>query len=224
MSGASAADKRIVVLFSGSGTNLQALLDASLMEGLGGRIVAAISNRPDAGGLTRAQKAGVETAVLDHRKFSSREAFDQQLMALIDSFSPDLVVLAGFMRILSDGFVRHYRGRMLNIHPSLLPLYPGLNTHERALKAGDSEHGATVHFVTEELDGGPAVLQATVPVQPDDDSRKLAARVLEKEHRIYPRAVQWFCQGRLALTAGGATFDGNRLERPIQWSDAGRQP
>jgi phosphoribosylglycinamide formyltransferase-1 len=163
----------------------------------------------------------VETAVLDHRTFPSREAFDGQLMALIDGFSPDLVVLAGFMRILSDSFVRHYRGRMLNIHPSLLPLYPGLNTHERALKAGDSMHGATVHFVTEELDGGPAVLQATVAIQPNDDSRKLAARVLEKEHRIYPRAVQWFCQGRLALTPEGATFDGKRLKRPIQWSDAG---
>jgi len=212
--------KRIVVLFSGSGTNLQALLDASRTMDIGGRIVAAISNRPNAGGLARAGKAGVETAVLDHRTFPTREAFDAKLMDLIDGYNPDLVVLAGFMRILSDGFVRHYRGRMLNIHPSLLPLYPGLNTHERALEAGDSRHGATVHFVTEELDGGPAVLQATVPVHPDDDSRKLADRVLEREHQIYPRAVQWFCEGRLTLTAEGAAFDGEKLERPIQWPDA----
>ncbi|WHU44201.1 phosphoribosylglycinamide formyltransferase, partial [Pseudomonas fulva] len=158
----------VVVLLSGSGSNLQALIDSSAIPDSAVRIGAVISNRADAYGLQRAAAAGIETAVLDHTEFEGREAFDAALVACIDGFAPDLVVLAGFMRILSGGFVRHYQGRLLNIHPSLLPRYKGLHTHRRALEAGDAEHGCSVHFVTEELDGGPLVVQAVVPVAPDD--------------------------------------------------------
>mgnify|MGYP006278836129 CR=1 FL=1 len=205
---------RIVVLVSGGGTNLQALIDAASSDGLGGSIVAVISNKPAVGGLDRAARAGIETAVVNHRDYTERALFDDALRETIDQYTPDLVVLAGFMRILTDGFVRHYRGRMLNIHPSLLPAYPGLHTHRRALEAGDPEHGATVHFVTEELDGGPAVLQGRVPVLSTDTPETLAERVLAQEHRIYPRTVRWFCQGRLKLTGAGAELDGVLLETP----------
>jgi len=175
------------------------------------RIRAVVSNRADAYGLQRAAAAGIDTAVLDHTAFDGREAFDAALMARIDGFAPDLVVLAGFMRILSGGFVRHYQGRLLNIHPSLLPKYKGLHTHRRALEAGDAEHGCSVHFVTEELDGGPLVVQAVVPVTSDDTAESLAQRVHHQEHLIYPLAVHWFAEGRLRLDEHGALLDGQPL-------------
>ncbi|MFC6672590.1 phosphoribosylglycinamide formyltransferase [Marinobacterium aestuariivivens] len=205
------ATKRIVVLISGSGSNLQALIDATASGRIDGRIVAVISNRPGVLGLERAQKAGIRAELLDHKAFDSREAFDSALQALIDSHEPDLVVLAGFMRILTTEFVSHYLGRMFNIHPSLLPRYKGLNTHQRALEAGDTEHGCTVHFVTPELDGGPLVVQAVVPVATDDDASRLQQRVHECEHRIYPLAVEWFCADRLQLLQEGVTLDGALL-------------
>ncbi|MHC6224454.1 phosphoribosylglycinamide formyltransferase [Pseudomonas sp. X10] len=201
----------VVVLLSGSGSNLQALIDSSRTEGNPVRIRAVVSNRADAYGLQRAQAAGIDTAVLEHSGFDGREAFDAALMALIDGFDPDLVVLAGFMRILSGGFVRHYQGRLLNIHPSLLPKYKGLHTHQRALEAGDAEHGCSVHFVTEELDGGPLVVQAVVPVELDDTPEALAQRVHGQEHQIYPLAVRWFAEGRLRLGEHGALLDGQPL-------------
>ncbi|MET1078818.1 MAG: phosphoribosylglycinamide formyltransferase [Pseudomonas sp.] len=200
----------VVVLISGSGSNLQALIDAQ-GEGNPLRIRAVIANRADALGLGRAARAGIPTQVLDHKAYDGREAFDAALMAAIDAHAPQLVVLAGFMRILSAGFVRHYQGRLLNIHPSLLPKYKGLHTHQRALEAGDSEHGCSVHFVTEELDGGPLVVQAVVPVQADDTPDSLARRVHEQEHQIYPLAVHWFASGRLRLQEHGAVLDGQAL-------------
>ena len=201
----------VVVLLSGSGSNLQALIDSASAGDSPVRIRAVVSNRADAYGLQRAKAAGIDTSVLEHAGFAGREAFDAALMALIDGFSPDLVVLAGFMRILSGGFVRHYQGRLLNIHPSLLPKYKGLHTHQRALEAGDSEHGCSVHFVTEELDGGPLVVQAVVPVATDDTAQTLAQRVHLQEHQIYPLAVRWFAEGRLRLADQGALLDGEPL-------------
>ena len=205
----------VVVLISGSGTNLQALIDGQLAGSLPIDIRAVISNRADAFGLQRAQRAGLTAQVLNHRDFPTREAYDAELLALIDGFAPGLVVLAGFMRILTPAFVKHFHGRLFNIHPSLLPKFPGLHTHQRAIDAGEREHGAMVHFVTEELDGGPAVLQARVPVLPGDDAETLAARVLEQEHRIYPLAVRWFAEGRLRLAPDGrALLDGTPLPCP----------
>lgn len=201
------AQCNVVVLISGSGSNLQALIDSIAHDGNPARIAAVISNRADAYGLERAKQAGISTAVLDHKQFDGREAFDAALVEAIDAFNPQLVVLAGFMRILTPGFVRHYAGRLLNIHPSLLPKYKGLHTHQRALDAGDSEHGCSVHFVSEELDGGPLVVQAVVPVQSDDSPTSLAQRVHEQEHVIYPLAVRWFAEGRLQLAAQGAMLD-----------------
>lgn len=198
---------RTVVLISGSGSNLQALIDACSYPDFPAQIVAVISNRPDAFGLHRAQQQGIPTAVLDHRPFATREAFDAELQSVIDGYAPDLVVLAGFMRILTPALVTHYLGRMLNIHPSLLPLYPGLHTHRRALEAGDREHGATVHFVTPELDGGPPVVQASVPIEAGDSEETLAKRVLTREHMIYPLAVRWFAEGKLVLKDGRALFE-----------------
>ncbi len=202
---------RLAVLISGSGSNLQTILEGCADGSIPGEVVAVISNKAGVLGLERAQQAGVPAHVLDHRAFDSREAFDQALMALIDSSGAELVVLAGFMRILSAGFVRHYLGRLLNIHPSLLPKYPGLHTHQRAIEAGDEEAGASVHFVTEELDGGPLIIQARVPVLSDDTADVLAKRVLEQEHRIYPLAVRWYCEGRLKLVPHGVEFDGKAL-------------
>jgi phosphoribosylglycinamide formyltransferase 1 len=197
----------VVVLISGSGSNLQALIADNQPT----RICAVISNRADAYGLERAQAAGIATRVLDHKAFDGRDAFDAALIEAIDAFAPQLVVLAGFMRILTPGFVRHYAGRLLNIHPSLLPKYKGLHTHQRALEAGDREHGCSVHFVTEELDGGPLVVQAVIPVQADDSAASLAQRVHEQEHLIYPLAVRWFAEGRLHLGEHGAMLDGQPL-------------
>ncbi len=183
----------IVILISGSGSNLQAIIDADLPV----TIRAVISNRADAYGLTRAEAAGIPTAVLNHKSFPDRETYDAALQSLIDSYHPGLLVLAGFMRILSDGFVRHYEGRMINIHPSLLPKYRGLHTHTRAIEAGDKEAGCSVHFVTPELDAGPIIIQAHVPILEDDTPETLAARVLEQEHRIYPEAIRRFAEGEL---------------------------
>ncbi|MDX1299747.1 MAG: phosphoribosylglycinamide formyltransferase [Pseudomonas sp.] len=197
----------VVVLISGSGSNLQALIDSIQAGTIPARISAVICNRADAYGLQRAQAAGIATAVLDHKQFDGREAFDAALVEAIDSYQPQLVVLAGFMRILTPGFVRHYAGRLLNIHPSLLPKYKGLHTHQRALEASDHEHGCSVHFVSEELDGGPLVVQAVIAVEPDDSQSSLAQRVHEQEHVIYPLAVRWFAEGRLHLTAQGAMLD-----------------
>lgn len=203
---------RIVVLISGGGSNLQSLIDAARENQLGGGdVVAVLSNKPSAGGLERARRAGIATACIPHSEFDSREAFDDALKAEIDRHQPDLVILAGFMRILTPGFVRHYLGRLLNIHPSLLPKYPGLHTHQRALDAGDREAGATVHFVTEELDGGPPVLQAKVPICDGDSAATLADKVLSKEHRIYPQAARWFAEGRLTLNNSKAVLDGTIL-------------
>lgn len=199
----------IVVLISGNGSNLQALIDHSAQGAY--RICAVISNKADAFGLQRARDAGIPTRVVDHRDYADRIAFDQRLIEEIDSFTPQLVVLAGFMRILSAQFVQHYAGRVLNIHPSLLPAYRGTHTHERVLEAGEKEHGVSVHFVTEELDGGPVVLQASVPVIADDTPASLAARVFQQEHRIYPKAVAWFAAGRLRMHDKGVELDGKRL-------------
>lgn len=201
----------VVVLISGSGSNLQALIDSCAAGDSPARIRAVICNRADAYGLERAKAAGVDTRVLEHKAFADRETFDAALIEAIDAFEPQLVVLAGFMRILSPGFVRHYAGRLLNIHPSLLPKYKGLHTHQRALEAGDGEHGCSVHFVTEELDGGPLVVQAVIPVRAHDSLDSLMQRVHEQEHLIYPLAVRWFAEGRLRLGAQGAMLDGQPL-------------
>ncbi len=200
---------KLVVLISGSGTNLQAFIDASSNGQIPCSIAAVISNRPDAYGLSRAKNAGITTETLDHTKFASREDFDIALLEVVQSYQPDLVILAGFMRILTPGFVSPLRGKLLNIHPSLLPKYQGLHTHQRALDAEDSEHGVTVHFVTEELDGGPLIIQAKVPILEGDDAEKLAARVLTKEHIIYPLAAQWFAEGRLQLEGNTVLMDGS---------------
>lgn len=201
----------VVVLISGSGSNLQALIDSLAVAPSSAVIRAVVSNRADAYGLERARKAGIETRFLDHKAYADRESFDAALIHAIDGFSPDLVLLAGFMRILSPGFVRHYHGRLLNIHPSLLPKYKGLHTHQRALEAGDAEHGCSVHFVTEELDGGPLVVQAPIPVQSDDTPETLAQRVHVQEHLIYPLAMRWFAEGRLCLGEHSALLDGEPL-------------
>lgn len=202
---------RVVVLISGSGSNLQALIDGVAAGNLPIEIVAVISNRPDVMGLSRAANAGIQTLVLDHKGFASREAFDQELMRAIDSYTPGLIVLAGFMRILTPEFTHHYLGRMLNIHPSLLPKFQGLHTHQRAIDAGETQHGVTVHFVTAELDGGPAIVQAVVPVIKTDDANLLAKRVQRQEHVIYPLAVKWFAQGDLRMVDGKAELKGELL-------------
>ena len=196
------AMKNIVILISGRGSNMQAIVRAAKHEKWPCRIAAVVSNRADAEGLKFAAEHGIQTAVVVSKEFPTREAFDAALQAEIDSYAPDLVVLAGFMRILTPGFVEHYAGRMLNIHPSLLPSFTGLATHRQALDAGVKVHGATVHFVTAELDHGPIVAQAVVPVLPADDEHALADRVLVQEHIIYPRAVRWFVEGRLAIENG----------------------
>jgi phosphoribosylglycinamide formyltransferase-1 len=194
--------KRIVILISGRGSNMNAVVDACRAEGWPAQVVAVLSNRPDAAGLAWAAGRGIAAEGLDHKAWPDREAFDAELARRIDAHRPDLVVLAGYMRILGEAFVRRYEGRLLNIHPSLLPAFPGLHTHRRAIEAGCAFAGATVHFVTPELDHGPIVLQAVVPVLEGDDERRLAQRVLVQEHVIYPRAVRWFVEGRLALEGG----------------------
>ena len=202
---------KIVILISGGGTNMQAIAEACSCEEIDADISAVISNRPDALGLQRAEDAGIETRVLDHKQFAQREAFDGELIKLINEFDPELIVLAGFMRILSADFVRHYKGRLINIHPSLLPKYQGLSTHQRAIDANDKEAGVTVHFVTEELDGGPNLIQATVPVLANDTANSLQARIHKKEHVIYPLAVKWFIEGRIQMTGEHALLDGTPM-------------
>lgn len=205
----------IVVLISGSGSNLQTIIDGVANGSINANISAVISNKLDAYGLKRARLAGISTAALAHTDFASRDDFDQALMQTIDEYSPDLVVLAGFMRLLGDDFVHHYMGRMLNIHPSLLPKYRGLNTHQRALDAGDAEHGATVHFVIPDLDNGPMIMQAVVPVLANDNAKSLAERVLKQEHIIYPLVVSWFAEGRLKLENDQLLLDENPLLEPV---------
>ncbi len=190
---------KTVILISGRGSNMEALIAARTAGVLPVDIAAVISNRPDAAGLATATAAGIAVRCIDHKAFAGRDAFDAALSVCIDRFAPDLVVLAGFMRILSDGFVDNYAGRLMNIHPSLLPSFPGLHTHRRALAEGVRIHGCTVHFVTPTLDHGPVIIQAAVPVLDSDDEATLAARVLRQEHRIYPQAVRWFAEGRLRL-------------------------
>jgi phosphoribosylglycinamide formyltransferase 1 len=205
------ANYRLVILISGSGSNLQAFIDAVASGELRADIACVISNRPDALGLQRARAAGIETEIIDHKLFASREDFDAELYQRVASYRPDLVILAGFMRILTPVFLRPLLGKLINIHPSLLPKYPGLNTHQRAIDAGDTEAGATVHYVTEELDGGPPIVQAAVAIQNGDTAELLAARILQIEHRIYPLAVQWFAAGRLQLRDNNACLDGAPL-------------
>lgn len=199
----------IVVVISGSGSNLQALIDASVASNF--KISRVISNNPDAFGLERAARDNIPTCVVNHRDFQTREEFDLALQKTIDESQPNLVVLAGFMRILGEKFVRSYAGRIINIHPSLLPKYPGINTHQRALDAKDKEHGVSIHFVTEELDGGPVIAQDRVPVLKEDTAGSLAGRVLEKEHLLYPKVVSWFAAGRLELKDNQAWLDGEPL-------------
>ncbi|MDK3024426.1 phosphoribosylglycinamide formyltransferase [Cupriavidus taiwanensis] len=194
--------KKIVILISGRGSNMEAIVRACASGGWPARVAAVLSNRPDAAGLQFARQQGIETGVVDHRQHADRAVFDAALAEAIDAHAPDLVVLAGFMRILTPGFVDRYAGRLLNIHPSLLPCFPGLNTHRQALDAGVKLHGATVHFVTPELDHGPIVIQAALDVQPQDTPETLAERLLACEHVIYPRAVQWFVEDRLQLQNG----------------------
>jgi phosphoribosylglycinamide formyltransferase-1 len=194
--------KNIVILISGRGSNMEAIVRALEAEKWAARIAAVVSNKPDAKGLEFAQARGIPTAVVPSKQFATRAEFDAALQEVIDSFSPDLVVLAGFMRILTAPFVEHYAGRMLNIHPSLLPLFPGLATHQQALDARVAEHGATVHFVTAELDHGPVIAQARIGVLPGDTAETLAARVLLEEHKLYPRAVRLFVEDRLSIESG----------------------
>ena len=203
--------KRIVVLVSGNGSNLQAILDACQQGRINGSIAAVFSNKAEAGGLERARDANVPAHALSAAQFADREALDRQLMLEMDAYAPDLVVLAGYMRILSPAFVQHYAGRMLNIHPSLLPKYPGLHTHRQAIENGDDEHGTSVHFVTEELDGGPVILQAKVPIFSDDSEADVIARVQHQEHAIYPLVAGWFIDGRLTMRDNAAWLDGQRL-------------
>lgn len=204
---------RIVVLVSGTGSNLQAIIDRISDGSINAEIAAVISNRPNVFGLERAAQAGIKTELVDHTQFDDRQAFDQKLQQVIDIYEPHLVVLAGFMRILTAEFTNHYLGRMLNIHPSLLPKYQGLYTHQRALDANDDCHGVTVHFVTAELDGGPNAIQAIVPVLDGDDVGTLSKRVQQQEHHIYPLAVQWFVEQRLSMDGQHCTLD--RVQLPL---------
>jgi phosphoribosylglycinamide formyltransferase-1 len=194
--------QNIVLLISGRGSNMRSIVERCTAEGWPARVAAVIANRPDAAGLAYARERGIAAAVVDHKGFDSREAFDAALARAIDAHTPDLVLLAGFMRILGADIVRRYEGRMLNIHPSLLPAFPGLHTHRRAIEAGCKIAGATVHFVTPALDHGPIVIQAVVPVLPDDSEEALADRVLAREHVIYPLAARWFVMGQLRIEAG----------------------
>ena len=215
---------RLVVLISGSGSNLQSFIDACENGSLNAEVGVVISNKVGVKGLERAAQANIPGIVMDHRAFDSREEFDENLAELIESFNPDLVVLAGFMRILTPDFVTRFLGKLINSHPSLLPAYPGLHTQQRAIEAGDKEAGATVHFVTPELDGGPSILQARVPVEDGDSADRLAGRVLGYEHQIYTQAAQWFCEGRLVMDTGVAVLDGEPLgENGVIFNQASEQ-
>ena len=202
---------RLVVLISGSGTNLQAIIDAVNAGAVNAKISAVISNEESAKGLQRAAQSKIATAVVAHKQFDSKEAFDRALIELIDRYEADTVLLAGFMRILTPTFVSHYAGKVLNIHPSLLPKFQGLHTHQRALEAGEKQHGCSIHFVTDEVDGGPVIAQATVSVEATDDADSLAKKELRKEHILYPLVVSWKADGRLKLSNGGVWLDGEKL-------------
>ena len=203
------------MLVSGSGSNLQSFIDRVDAADVALELAVVFSNEPDAFGLARAQSAGIATECIEHRSFGDRESFDRAVAATLDRYEPQLIVLAGFMRILSPWFVGRYRGRVLNIHPALLPAYPGLDTHRRVLDAGEKWHGSTVHFVTEELDGGPRILQGRLAVKRGESADGLRARVQAVEHRIYPQAADWFAQGRLAFRDGAAWLDGEHLAEPV---------
>ena len=211
------AHKSIVILISGSGTNLQAIIDAVAAGQINASISAVISNRADAKGLDRARRQHINTIVIDQNEYDYRTAYDQALISEIDTYKPDLIVLAGFMRILSDVFISHFNNIILNIHPSLLPEFKGLHTHRRALEASKTTHGASVHFVSNELDSGPVVIQAVVPVLANDTEGVLAERVLHQEHVIYPMAIAWYIDGRLEVDGNTVLLDGNTLQRPVLW-------
>ena len=206
---------RTAILISGSGSNLQSFIDRTASGEIDLDLCLVFSNRRDAYGLVRAEQAGIETSCIEHGDYATREAFDRAVAARLDEAGPELLILAGFMRILTPWFVAHFEGRMLNIHPALLPAYPGLNTHQRVLDAGDAWHGSTVHFVTEELDGGPRILQGKLRVGPQETADELRARVQAIEHRIYPEAAHWFGQGRLEYRENTAWLDGALLEEPV---------
>jgi len=211
---------RLAILISGRGSNMQAFIDACAQGGLEAEIAVVLSNKPEAAGLQRASEAGLSTCCVDHRNYATREDFDAALVEALRPYDVDLVILAGFMRILTPVFIQPFSGKLLNIHPSLLPKYPGLHTHQRALDAGDSQTGVTVHFVTPELDGGPPVIQARVPIMPGDSADSLAGRVIVQEHVIYPIAARWHVQGRLQLTDQGALLDGNPIPATgVQYSE-----
>jgi phosphoribosylglycinamide formyltransferase-1 len=206
---------KTAILISGSGSNLQAFIDRVGSGDIALDLCIVVSNKPNAYGLTRARDAGIATACVEHEQYTTREDFDRAVAAKLDEHQPALVILAGFMRILSPWFVNHYAGRVLNIHPALLPAYPGLNTHQRVLDEGETWHGSTVHFVTDELDGGPRILQGRVAVDPDESADELCARVQAVEHQIYPRVANWFGQGRLKFRNGQAWLDGELLNQPV---------
>jgi phosphoribosylglycinamide formyltransferase-1 len=206
---------RTAVLISGSGSNLQSFIDKSAHGEIDLDLSVVFSNKPDAYGLTRAKAAGIATERLEHGNYADRETFDRAVASILDAYEPDLIILAGFMRILSPWFVQHYEGRILNIHPALLPAYPGLDTHQRVLDAGEEWHGSTVHFVTEELDGGPRILQGRLAVDSNETADELCARVQAIEHQIYPQAANWFGQGRLQFHGGQTVFDGKPLDEPV---------
>ena len=206
---------RTAVLISGTGSNLQALIDRATSGSLAAELTLVVANRADAHGLVRAARAGLPTAVIDHRDYGSREAFDRDIAAQLRAHDIEFVALAGFMRILSPWLVERYLGRLLNVHPALLPRYPGRDTHRRVLASGDRFHGSTVHFVTEDLDAGPSILQGRLPVAPSTDAAQLARRVQTIEHRIYPEALHWLASGRLRYVDGRAVLDGNRLASPV---------
>lgn len=214
---------RVVVLISGNGSNLQALIDRQIAGTLPVSICAVISNRPNAYGLTRASTAGIATEVVNHQSYADRDSFDNRLIETIDSYKPDLIVLAGFMRILTPEFVRHYHGKLMNIHPSLLPDYRGLNTHQRAIAAGEKHHGATVHFVTVELDGGPLIVQARLPIDETEVAASLARKVQDIEHQIYPLAIKWYAEGRLKMQGDKAFLDGKPLDAPIDYAEVSNE-
>ena len=209
----------LVVLISGSGSNLQALIDAIENKDIDAEIKAVISNKATAFGLVRASEADIETYIVDHKQFPDRESFDRAIMDIIDPYKPDLVILAGFMRILSDVFIDHYQHHLINIHPSLLPKYKGLNTHQQAIDNHDTIHGASVHYVSHELDSGPIVIQAEVPVLPTDDAETLASRVLKEEHVIYPMAIRMHTEGRLTYDGDQLNLDGRPLKEPLLWKN-----
>ena len=211
------AQKSIVILISGSGTNLQAIIDAVTAGQINGSISAVISNRADAKGLDRARQRHINAVIIDQNEYDDRASYDQALIAEIDRYQPDLIVLAGFMRILSEEFISHFNNIILNIHPSLLPEFKGLHTHRRALEASKKTHGASVHFVSNELDSGPVVIQAEVPVLANDTEDALAVRVLRQEHVIYPMAISWYIDGRLEVNGNTVLLDGKILHRPVLW-------